>query len=194
MQDDGVAGIHAMEQIRQLKARYCRFVDTKQWLRLKELFTVDARFEGLGSAPAGCDRDAFIAGVASRLEACISVHHCHTPEIRLTGPDAARAIWAMCDYLEWPEPLPLREAPGRKGFTGYGYYEEAYRREGGAAGGIWKIAFLRLVRLRVDPLPEGRPSAGPGVRPTLLGPAASAADWLASRDETAAPVATGDTK
>ncbi len=38
-------------EIHQLKARYCRFLDSRQWLSLRALFTDDARFDGLGSAP-----------------------------------------------------------------------------------------------------------------------------------------------
>ena len=33
-----------LEQIRQLKARYCRFIDTKQWTRLAGLFVEGTRF------------------------------------------------------------------------------------------------------------------------------------------------------
>jgi len=31
------------EAIRQLKARYCRFIDTKEWAAFHELFTEDCR-------------------------------------------------------------------------------------------------------------------------------------------------------
>ena len=42
-----------LDAIHQLKARYCRFIDTKQWDRLASVFTADARFEGLS---CGCVR------------------------------------------------------------------------------------------------------------------------------------------
>ena len=79
------------------------------------------------------------------------MHHSPKPEIVFAGPDSARGIWAMADHLEWPEPLALAEAPGACGFAGYGHYEEEYRRQ---ADG-WKLQFMRLTRLRVDPLPAG---------------------------------------
>jgi hypothetical protein len=148
-----------VEQIKQLKARYCRFVDTKQWQRLRTLFTEDARFEGLGSAPSGADVDGFVEGISTRLHDAISIHHCHMPEIVFTGPATARGVWAMMDYLEWPAGASPREAPGHRGFSGFGHYEEEYRKDGAE----WKIAFLRLTRLRIDPLADGNPAPRPGM-------------------------------
>jgi hypothetical protein len=65
------------------------------------------------------------------------------PEIEITGDDTARGIWAMFDYVEWPE-----QDGRRVGLHGYGHYLEEYVREDGA----WYIARSRLERLRVDPL------------------------------------------
>ena len=48
----------AARAIAETKARYCRFIDTKQWERLASLFTSDCRFEGLGSAPPGAGNRA----------------------------------------------------------------------------------------------------------------------------------------
>ena len=46
MERNDVQRLLDLEQIRQLKARYCRFIDTKQWQLLRTLFTDGARFEG----------------------------------------------------------------------------------------------------------------------------------------------------
>jgi len=148
------------EHIKELKARYCRYIDTKQWQRLATLFTDDCRFEGLGSAPAGADVATFVAGVSSRLAPTISVHHCHMPELVATGPDTARGIWSMEDFVEWTDGSTVKETPGSRGFYGYGYYEEEYRREGGR----WKISFLRLARLRIDAVPADQPAPRMGQR------------------------------
>ncbi|CAM9917774.1 unnamed protein product, partial [Phaeothamnion confervicola] len=56
-----------VDAIRQTKARYCRYIDTKQWERLSSIFTSDCHFEGLGSAPPGADVAMFVQGVSSRL-------------------------------------------------------------------------------------------------------------------------------
>ena len=157
----------AAQAIAETKARYCRYIDTKQWSRLASLFTPDCRFEGLGSAPAGADVAAFVQGVSTRLANTISVHHCHMPEIRLLGPDHARVIWAMEDYVDWIDGSTVKEAPGSRGFRGYGHYEEEYR----AVDGEWKISFLRLTRLRIDPVDASQP-------PALKGQRQATPDWL----------------
>jgi hypothetical protein len=77
------------------------------------------------------------------------------PEIELEAADRARGIWAMTDYVTWSADARLwREGFTEEmyGFLGFGYYQERYRKE----GGDWKIAELRLTRLRVDRL-EGDP-------------------------------------
>ena len=38
----------AQEEIRRLKARYCRFLDTKQWEKWGDLFTPDATVAAAG--------------------------------------------------------------------------------------------------------------------------------------------------
>ena len=158
MASESVQQLLDIEAIKQLKARYCRFVDLKQWDRLAELFTPETRFDGLGSAPPGSDVIAFVAGISARLAHVISIHHCHMPEIVFTGPDEARGIWAMMDYLEFPESQRPKEAPDSRGFIGYGHYEEIYRRYGNA----WKIHYLRLTRMRDDALPADHPMPRPG--------------------------------
>ena len=140
-----------IKRIHELKARYCRFIDTKQWDSLRSLFAADTTFEGFGSAPTGADVDVFIEGVSTRLEKCVSIHQCHMPEISFRSPTSARGIWAMMDYLQWPSEFAPNETPGHAGFFGYGHYEEEYRQVDGA----WKFSFLRLTRLRIDALPVG---------------------------------------
>lgn len=148
-----------IERIKQLKAQYCRYIDTKQWERLAGLFAAGTRFDGFGSAPTGSDATAFIEGISTRLARAVSIHHCHTPEIVFTGPDTARGIWAMMDMLEFPADASPRETPGSRGFFGYGHYEEEYVRSGDG----WKFSFLRLTRLRIDPLPADYPVARTGL-------------------------------
>lgn len=98
------------------------------------------RFEGL-SAPFR-SLDEFIDAQRRRLADATAVHHCHTSELELTGPSTARGIWAMGDYVEY------QWEGERRGFKGYGFYHEEYRKE----EGFWKISFLRMQRLRMDPL------------------------------------------
>jgi len=129
-----------LEELRQLKARYCRYVDTKQWEAWRGIFTEDVTFAGLSSPFANLDE--FVSEQRARLADAISVHHCHTAELEITGASTANGIWAMCDYLEYPW------EDERRGFIGYGFYDEEYRLEDGR----WKISRLRMERLRMDPL------------------------------------------
>jgi hypothetical protein len=161
-----------LEEIKRLKARYCRYIDTKQFDALKTLFADDIRFDGFGSAPNGSDGATFIKGVTARLKDAVTFHHCHMPDIVFVGPDLARAVWAMEDYMEWDEPIGLADAPQARGIHGFGHYEEEYCR----VDGIWKMRHLRLRRLRAIPLRADHPKQISPTWPTD-------ADWLPSPEE-----------
>jgi hypothetical protein len=136
-----------IEAIKQLKARYFRGLDTKDWPMWRQVFTDDLEAiidqavstggrDGLPE-PRPRGGDAFVDRLAVLLAELPTVHHGHTPEITLTGPDTATGIWAMEDIVGASDGRTMR---------GYGHYHEQYRREGGA----WRIARLHLTRLRLD--------------------------------------------
>jgi hypothetical protein len=129
-----------IEDIKQLKARYFRYFDTKQWDKWRDLFTEDCVYDG--TSRAYTSRDEFIAGTRKRLDPAMTVHQGHTPEIKILGPDSARGIWPMFDRVEFGEVVRHGHGTSR-GFTGYGHYEEEYRK----VDGEWKICFLRITRL-----------------------------------------------
>jgi hypothetical protein len=132
-----------IEQIKQLKARYFRYMDTRDWARHPTSFTEDCRHIGYKGEGSVMDRyEDYVTFLRSGLEPGRSVHHGHMPEITLTSPTEAEGTWAMFDYVENTGPNPRR-------MMGYGHYHETYRKEAGE----WKISSKRLVRLRVDPLP-----------------------------------------
>ena len=138
------------EAIKELKARYWRFVDAKDWAGFRGVFTDDVHVEIVNLEPID-GADAFVAYVRAAVGAR-TVHHGHTPELTIDGPSEAHGTWALADYVEW-EPDP--ETGERRGFKGYGRYEERYRK----VEGEWKIASLRLSYLRMDPLmPEPLPA------------------------------------
>jgi hypothetical protein len=168
---DSAAQLLEIEGIKQLKARYFRLLDTKQWSDLRLQFCDDCVYDGT-SAPYP-DADAFVDGLSRSHAATRTVHHGHMPEIVLNGRASARAIWSMVDYVTWSgDSGPKRStvSADMSGWIGYGYYQEEYRKE----DGIWKISRLRLTRLRVDPI-IGRPAE------PLPGMLAPALDWLPSR-------------
>ena len=130
----------AIEAIKQLKARYFLFMDTKRWDEWRDLFTVDVRVEG---GPAHPDRDAFVDFVRKGLWNVETAHHGHMPIIEVTGDSTARGTWSMSDDLLFPAGHPWAGALPRR--CGYGHYDEEYRKEDGE----WKIASMRLTRLVV---------------------------------------------
>ena len=142
---DILATLAAERAICSLKARYCRYVDTKQWDAFATLFTADATlfFPEAQAEPAGiADALAFI--VQALAPPMASIHHVHSPEIEFSAPDRAHGIWAMEDRLWWPDGAP--SALGIGSLTGYGHYHEDYVL--GADG--WKIHRLNLTRLRLE--------------------------------------------
>jgi uncharacterized protein (TIGR02246 family) len=133
-----------IEEIKRLKARYFRALDTKDWDEWAQVFAKDAVMEVPEADVLNRGRDTIVASVSRALTGATTAHHGHMPEIEITGPDTARGTWAMFDYVEWAASKP----EARVGLKGYGHYREEYVREDGA----WRIAHMHLSRLRVDPL------------------------------------------
>ncbi|MCU1396623.1 MAG: hypothetical protein JWM34_5051 [Ilumatobacteraceae bacterium] len=130
-----------IEQIKQLKARYFRMMDTKDWDGLQAVFTADVHIDMMAEGGRVLDSAAdYLPWLRSNIEAVTTVHHGHMPEITMEGPDRATGIWAMEDELWWPEGSPLKH------MHGYGHYHETYAR---TADG-WKIAAMTLTRLHRD--------------------------------------------
>lgn len=170
-------------EISHVKARYCRYVDTKQWAKIKGLFVSNAKFDGFAAAPNGATVDTFVEGVSKRLDGSITVHRCAMPDMVLTSANTARVIWSMTDYNEWPNQIAFPGTDGAFGFRGYGYYEEEYMR----LGDTWLISYMRLVRLRVDPILPGE-TRGIANSKAAAGWIDPDADWVdAHRSNQAAP-------
>ncbi|MGY1897589.1 nuclear transport factor 2 family protein [Nocardia gipuzkoensis] len=129
-----------IEAIKQLKARYCRHLDAKDWQTWREVFTDDFVSDTTESGgPVIIGADAFVEFLRTQLgkPGRRTVHHVHAPEIELVAPAAARGIWAMQDVV--------RLAPGLT-LLGYGHYHETYAK----IDGSWYIATSKLTRLRED--------------------------------------------
>jgi hypothetical protein len=145
---DAIERLLAIEEIKCLKARYWRSMDTKNWAALAEVFAPDIYFDMRESRGAGdMEPSAIIIGVdkvipfmRAAVEAVQTVHHGHAPEIEITSATTARGIWAMEDRLRWPPGGPFAT------LDGYGHYHETYER----IVGQWKIKSSKLTRLRVD--------------------------------------------
>jgi hypothetical protein len=131
------------EALRRLKARYCRFLDTKDLDAWREVFTPDVTVTlDMAVSTGGADPqtaapvegvDNFAPTVLGRLEGVATMHHCHTPELTLTSESTAAGIWAMEDWLIFPDDRQLH---------GAGHYHETYEKRDGA----WRIKSLHLTR------------------------------------------------
>jgi SnoaL-like domain len=134
-----------LEAIKQLKARYFRLMDTKQWAEWEDLFTEDGVIGPLATGIPGVaamdpqSRHEFVKQARKNLADVKSIHHGYMPEIELLSEVSARGIWAMDDLLEYPNGSPLKR------LRGYGYYHETYAK----VRGEWKIHTMALSRLRV---------------------------------------------
>ena len=135
--------------ISQVKARYCRFLDAKDWAAYTDLFTesfvLDLTQAG-GQAPIE-GREAAVKNIRSFVEHAKTAHQVHQPEMEIDG-DVAHVIWAMQDRVIWGEDRvgALQES----GHTGYGQYHERYERKDGR----WRIARLQLRYLVYDSHPR----------------------------------------
>lgn len=143
-----VERIAAILDIYALKARYFRTMDNKDWAGLEAVFAPDLIADFRESTGQHDESQlihgaaTYVANLAPILQQIDTVHHGHMPEISIESADSATGIWAMEDKL-WAKdgaPVPF------KWMHGYGHYHERYRR----IDGEWRIAEVRLTRLRVD--------------------------------------------
>lgn len=136
--EQAVKRLVAIEEIRQLKARYFRAVDMKKWDMFSDLFTEDLQIDFPESTSKPMTRDEFVRAAARHFAGAVSVHHGHIPEIEIIDDTRARAIWPMFDLVETPEDSDYDS------HTGYGHYTEEYRKEDGR----WKICRTQLTRIK----------------------------------------------
>lgn len=140
-----------LEAIRQVKARYCRFLDTKDGDGWRTVFAPDVVMEvDLAVSTGGADPmtsppyvgvNSVVPEVLATLAEVTTVHHCHTSEIALTSETTATGIWAMEDRLYFPDGRQLH---------GAGHYHETYEK----SDGTWRIKTLHLTRTLMEFLGE----------------------------------------
>jgi hypothetical protein len=150
---DSLAKLIAIEEIKQLKARYFRFMDTRDFDAMAQVFCRDALFdctEGTRVLPVGGTwrgkpgpvtrgRDAIMTWIRDAFLNRTSVHHGHCHEVTIDSDTEAHGVIAMEDYIRGVD----RET---KLIHGTGHYHERYRFEDGA----WRIAETKLTRLFSD--------------------------------------------
>jgi hypothetical protein len=109
-----------IHEIEQLKYRYLRGVDLKDWDTLEDCFIEDATASYGGGVMSYSGRSAIMDFLRASLGATsmLTSHKCHHPEIRLIPPDRAEGMWGLDDYV----------IDQRFGVTirGAAYYQDSY--------------------------------------------------------------------
>lgn len=143
----------ALEEIKRLKYRYLRCVDTKNWAELATTLTEDVAVDygtpAYGSPLTFTGRDALVSFLRDNLGPdMVTTHFASQPEIDIDG-DTATGTWAFEDTV-----IATRH---RFVITGAAYYEDHYTR----TDGQWRIARTGYRRtyeatLSLDDLPSFR--------------------------------------
>lgn len=134
-----------IEAIKQLKARYFRFLDTQCWDEFEGLFAPDCPVlfpEIDAHYSSGAE---FVAFARDVMKGVVSVHAGYMPEIVLNDDGTAQGIWAMSDDLDAPDGMPQSGGKPVR-MRGAGHYHERYVK----IDGEWKFASMTLNRLRLD--------------------------------------------
>ena len=143
----------AIEEIRQLMARYARLADAKRWADVAGLFTPDGTFNSYavdGSPVAErSGRDVIEETLtAANTDDVQPIHMFLTMEIEPTGPDTAKGNIAMADLLYRGENYNGTGAnlPDFRVMRGWGHYDAEFAKEGGQ----WYIRTLIQTRTRLE--------------------------------------------
>jgi len=151
---DALQRLVDIEAIKQLKARYMRGVDTKDWETLSSTFAPDARSVYSSGKYSFEGRDAIIGFLRDALgnEEVATLHHAHTPEIEITSETSARGTWYLEDFVISQEAETEHIAAGTM-LHGTGIYSDEYRK----IDGEWKISLTGYERIFEDrqPRPPG---------------------------------------
>ena len=115
--------------IKQLKYKYFRCLDTKDWVGIAETFTEDARSSYDSRKYAFEGREAIVKFLrdAPGSPPIVSRHQGHHPEIELPGEDAAKGLWYLEDYVIFRQT--------KTAVRGAAFYSDEYLKQGGA----WRI-------------------------------------------------------
>jgi len=132
--------LDSIEAIRQLKYRYFRTLDLKQWDEFGECLTEDASgsygTQVYGDKLALDGREGIVSFMRDKLtSSIITVHVAQHPEIEVEG-DEATGSWCFEDTVIVPDFQVL--------IRGAGYYTDRYRRE---SDGAWRIASTSYDRI-----------------------------------------------
>ena len=146
----------AIEEIHQLKARYMRCMDTKDWVCWEGVFAPNFHFKaGNLEWHSGKEmvQSTHLTGLFDRVK---TVSHAYTPEIEILSPTTAKGTWSV-DFLHyWPSGTGTAEgkeivAQGHWNHTD-GYYHDTYVK----IRGRWFIQSEEIESIRETEGPLGK--------------------------------------
>jgi len=131
-----------IEQIKQLKYRYLRAVDLKQWDLLASTLAEDATSSYSDGKHSYTGREEVLKFLTDALQGdgVVTKHQCHHPEITFQSEVEATGVWYLTDTV-----INQGDPNGNPPITlqGTGFYEDSYRKENGQ----WVIAHTGYSRV-----------------------------------------------
>ena len=131
--DRRVRRLEDIEAIKQLKYRYWRHLDLKQWDELAQCFAPDATVCYSSGKYEFAGVDAIMRFLSESLgheRGSVTIHHGHHPEIELLSDTSARGTWALYNYM-----FNVKQ---NRGIRIGAYYDDAYVKLAGA----WKFQHI----------------------------------------------------
>lgn len=126
-----------VEEIKKLKHRYFRALDSKDWDLYGACFAEDIVVDLRRAHGPVVEGRAAMQAYGASLTIVQSVHQGHNAEIDLTSATTATGVWALEDFNLWED--------GRQNH-GWGHYLETYEKKDGR----WFIKTMALSYLRLE--------------------------------------------
>ena len=125
-----------IEQIKQLKGRYFRTLDTNDWESFGECLTLDCNASYSDGRLQLEGREAIVGFMKKHMssEKLLSMHNGHTPEISILSESEASGVWYLNDMV-----IDLER---RTQLVGAAIYKDKYRLE----DGVWRISYTSYAR------------------------------------------------
>jgi hypothetical protein len=125
----------AIEEIHQLKARYIRCMDLKDWVCWEGVFAPTFHFKNGATewhGPKEIVRSTHGTGLFDRVK---TVHHAHMPEIEILSATTARGIWSADFFHYYPADGARPQggeivAPGHWNLVNAFYYDSYVKIDG----------------------------------------------------------------
>lgn len=110
-----------IEEIKQLKAKYCQYLDRKMWDEFASIWLADAELFTDHAGPTNllAGRDAIVSTIRGNLANVPVQHYATNPIIELTSSSEATGSWCAL-YMN-----------GNTKRTGHGHYHERYEKHDG---------------------------------------------------------------